>query len=90
MKYDVALSFAGEDRVIAQRLAEALAARGIRIFFDEYEKARMWGRNLYDFLAEVYLSQRPESRKVPLPLNADAAHRISSVESRSATRRRPG
>lgn len=52
--YDVALSFAGEDRAYAQELAEKLQRRGIRVFYDEYEKADLWGRNLYDYLTRVY------------------------------------
>jgi hypothetical protein len=53
-EYDVALSFAGEDRPIAQKLAYLLRERGIRVFYDEFEKAHLWGTNLYDYLTDLY------------------------------------
>ncbi|ARV58785.1 hypothetical protein BZZ01_09155 [Nostocales cyanobacterium HT-58-2] len=56
-KYDVALSFAGEDRRYAQKLAQLLQARGINVFYDEYEEATLWGKNLYEHLLEVYQKQ---------------------------------
>ena len=34
-KYDVALSFAGEDRSIAREIAESLKKENISVFFDE-------------------------------------------------------
>jgi hypothetical protein len=52
--YDVALSFAGEDRAIAQAIAESLSNRKIRVFYDEFEESDLWGENLYDHLADVY------------------------------------
>lgn len=52
--YDVALSFAGEDRTHAQSLADALRQRYIRVFYDEYEKAALWGKDLYAHLSDVY------------------------------------
>ncbi len=45
-EYEVALSFAGEDRPYASQLANILRRRGVRFFFDEYEKYTLWGKNL--------------------------------------------
>jgi len=56
-EYDVALSFAGEDRPLAGKLAGLLHARHIRVFYDEYEKASLWGKDLYQHLNEVYQKQ---------------------------------
>lgn len=53
-KYQVALSFAGEDRSIAKDLAERLKERGVSVFFDEYEQASLWGKDLYQHLQHVY------------------------------------
>ena len=53
-KYDVALSFAGEDRQHAKALADLLKAGGYWFFFDENELAQLWGKNLYDYLSSVY------------------------------------
>ena len=52
--YDVALSFAGEDRPEAEELAEILKNKGVNVFYDEYEKANLWGKDLYEYLAWVY------------------------------------
>lgn len=53
-QYEVALSFAGEDRVFAKELADALQQRGIKVFYDEYEKAKLWGQDLYTHLSKIY------------------------------------
>ena len=53
-EYDVALSFAGEDRHYAERLAELLRAEEYLVFYDEYELAKLWGKDLYVYLSSVY------------------------------------
>jgi hypothetical protein len=53
-RYDVALSFAGEDRDHARKIAELLRTQGFSVFYDEYEQATLWGRNLYSHLSDVY------------------------------------
>ena len=53
-EYDFAVSFAGEDRATAERFAELLKAEGFSVFYDFWNKADLWGRNLYSHLAEVY------------------------------------
>jgi len=52
--YDVAFSFAGEDRKCVEQIAEILHQIGIRIFYDKYERADLWGRDLYVHLDDVY------------------------------------
>jgi hypothetical protein len=54
LEYDVALSYAGEDRQIARELANEIRTRGFRVFYDEYEAASLWGRDLYSHLSNVY------------------------------------
>ena len=56
-KYDVALSFAVEDRQYAKTLANLLEADGYKPFYDENELANLWGKNLYDYLSSVYKDQ---------------------------------
>ncbi len=53
-EYDVALSFAGEQRAEVRKLAECLKEAGLSFFYDEYEKSTLWGKNLYDHLSDVY------------------------------------
>ena len=53
-EYDVGLSFAGEQREYVEQVADALTVRGIRVFYDDYEKGTLWGKDLYAHLTEVY------------------------------------
>ena len=53
-EFEVALSFADEDRAHASKLANILRRRGVKVFFDEYEKHTLWGKNLYIHLSEIY------------------------------------
>lgn len=53
-EFDVALSFAGEDRDYVQDVAAALKIAGIRVFLDSDHEAEMWGENLIEFLDAVY------------------------------------
>jgi hypothetical protein len=53
-EYDVCLSFAGEDREYVKRVAESLQSRGVRLFYDEYEKVRLWGKDNYAQLDHIY------------------------------------
>lgn len=53
-EYDVGLSFAGEQRVYVEQVAHELTTRGIRVFFDDYERGDLWGRDLYAHLTNIY------------------------------------
>lgn len=55
--YDIVLSFAGEDRAIAEKIAEELKEKGVNVFYDKYEEAELWGKDLYEHLSEVYSEQ---------------------------------
>lgn len=54
VEYEVALSFAGEDRQYAEDLAALLVERGVRVFYDAYETAGLWGKDLYQHLQSIY------------------------------------
>lgn len=58
-EYDVALSFAGEDRGYVEQVAHHLEESGVRVFYDRFETVMMWGEHLVDLLDRVY---RTESR----------------------------
>jgi hypothetical protein len=53
-QYDVALSFAGEDRVIVEAIASDLVDCDVRVFYDEFFKAELWGKDLFQYLSAVY------------------------------------
>jgi hypothetical protein len=52
--YDVALSFAGEDRVFVEKLARALKSEKVKVFYDKDEADNLWGKDLYAHLSDVY------------------------------------
>jgi tetratricopeptide (TPR) repeat protein len=54
MQFDIAISFAGEDRQIARRLAESLSALGLTVFYDDDQQANLLGENLTEYLTEIY------------------------------------
>jgi hypothetical protein len=53
-EYDVAISFAGEQRTEAEAIAACLTARNVKVFYDRYEQADLWGKDLYEHLSDVY------------------------------------
>lgn len=52
--YDIALSFAGENRDYVEQVATLLSAAGVKVFYDRFEEANLWGKNLYEYLIEIY------------------------------------
>jgi hypothetical protein len=52
-KYDVTLSFAGEDREYVDKVAAVLKDAGIKVFYDKFEEVDLWGKDLgvhFDFV----------------------------------------
>ena len=52
--FDIAISFAGTERELAEKLAEILRAAGIAVFYDNFYPEHLWGKNLTAFLDEIY------------------------------------
>ncbi len=55
--YDVAFSFAGEDRQIVESLADRLKQQNVSVFYDRDKQAQMSGENLQEYLTDIYLKQ---------------------------------
>ena len=53
-QYDVTVSFAGEDRQTVEQLVKMLDSQGVRVFYDAWEQAGIWGKDLYQHLDEIY------------------------------------
>lgn len=53
-EYEVALSFADEDRHIVDEVAKCLRSQDISVFYDDFEKVKTWGKNLHDYFQEIY------------------------------------
>lgn len=43
--YQVALSFAGEQRQYIDEVARNLRARGVSVFYDDFERSELWGKD---------------------------------------------
>ena len=56
-EYDVALSFAGEQRDYVEKVSEELTALKVKHFYDNNEKVNLWGKNLAQFLDSVYFEK---------------------------------
>ena len=53
-KYDVAISFAEEDKEIAERIAKSCEKLGLKPYFYEDESAENWGENLFNIIVNRY------------------------------------
>ena len=56
-KYDLAISFAGAQRVIAEEISVFLRDEGISVFYDEFVPDELWGADLPEHLYKVYSEQ---------------------------------
>lgn len=52
--YDVALSFAGEDREYVEKVAERLKDLNVEVFYDRFEQVDLWGKDLAEHFGEIY------------------------------------
>lgn len=52
--YEVAMSFAGEDRLFAEAVAKGLQEAGVKVFYDNFYAEDLWGEDLAVKLREVY------------------------------------
>ncbi len=52
--FDVAISFAGEDRKTAKQLANSLKKKGVTVFYDYDFQSQLVGKDLYQHLYKIY------------------------------------
>lgn len=83
--YDIAISFAGEDRPVADKLASFLVTKGLNVFYDEYEQANLWGKDLYVHLSKIY---RDESKYCLMLLSESYAKKQWTNHERRAAQAR--
>jgi hypothetical protein len=55
--YDLAMSFAGEDRELARALATEIKKYGVRVFLDEDEQQKLWGVDNAEFFTDLFLKK---------------------------------
>jgi hypothetical protein len=56
-RYDFALSFAGTQRDVAEKLFELLTDREVLVFYDRNEQDRILSSNLEEYLEPIYQSE---------------------------------
>ncbi|MCW2762786.1 MAG: hypothetical protein JWR85_2987 [Marmoricola sp.] len=83
--YDVALSFAGEQRDYVEKVAASLRAGGIRVFYDKYEKADLLGKDLYEHLDYIY---RRAARYCVVFASAEYAEKMWTTDERRSAQAR--
>lgn len=83
--FDIALSFAGEQREYVDQVANLLKLKGISTFYDKFEEANLWGKNLYDYLSDIYLNQ---ARYTIMFISSDYADKLWTNHERQSMQAR--
>lgn len=83
--YDVAFSFAGTERQLAENIATRVRTAGFKVFYDNFYPEQLWGQDLVAKFDRIY---RKESRFCVMFLSNEYKDRIwTTHERRSATAR---
>jgi hypothetical protein len=56
-QFDVAISFAGPQRELAEQLATILRDRGVAVFYDRFFGAQLWGKHLPEYFDRIFRTQ---------------------------------
>jgi Uncharacterized protein containing a TIR (Toll-Interleukin 1-resistance) domain len=83
--FDLALSFAGEDRTYVEMVARFLNAHGVSFFYDDYQSTDLWGKDLYSHLTSVYSKAR---RHVVMFISQHYANKVWTSHERRAAQSR--
>lgn len=87
-EFDVAISFASEDRPVADQIAKLLTEQGIKVFYDKYEEANLWG-----VVSQVKSITYPETPIISIQLNPSQSFSIpidpSPFAYKTRTRKNP-
>jgi len=84
-KYDIVLSFAGEDRQYVESVASYLEAANVSAFYDKNDEASLWGKDLVEHLDAIY---RVRGRYCVMFISRHYANKMwTSHERRSAMSR---
>ena len=54
MKYDIAFSFAGENRPFVEGIKNSLLLQGLNVFYDNDFQSELWGKDLTEELPKHY------------------------------------
>jgi hypothetical protein len=86
--FDVTISYAGEDREVAEPIAAALVRERVSVFYDRYMEPELWGKELHRHLTDVY---RRRARFCVMVISASYASKLwPTVEREAAVARAVG
>lgn len=83
--FDIAISFAGEDREIIRSYADGLVKRKVRLFYADFEQVDLWGADLYESLDSIY---RLKAKYCVIFLSKHYAGKIWTTHERRAAQAR--
>ena len=52
--FDIAVTFAGEDRALVNDVVDQVKTAGYSVFYDEDEQAALWGEELTEYFPDIY------------------------------------
>lgn len=81
--YEVALSFAGEKREIAEAIFDELVANEVSVFYDKDASAEILGRNVEEYLEPIY---RSDAKYVVVLVDEAYANKVWTVVESKAYR----
>ena len=84
-RFDVALSFAGTERTLAEELAELVRDAGFEVFYDGFYPEQLWGKDLASFFDRVY---RKDSRFCVMFVSREYAERMWTAHERRSAQAR--
>ncbi len=85
-RYEIGLSFAGEDRAYVKQVADFLIDNDVKVFYDGYEEATLGGKDLAEHLDAVY---RSSARYCVMFTSQHYAHKIWTSHQRKSALARP-
>ncbi|MCA1901358.1 MAG: TIR domain-containing protein [Candidatus Hydrogenedens sp.] len=59
-EYDIALSYASEQRDYVEKVGSHLNGKGVKVFLDIFEEVNMWGKNLPEFFQEIFGGEKTQ------------------------------
>lgn len=83
--FDVAISFAGTSREIAEQLALQVRDAGFSVFYDGFFGSDLWGKDLVEFFDEIY---RKRSRYCVMFISEDYRDRAWTIHERRSAQAR--
>ncbi len=84
-EFDVALTFAGTERDLAEDLATRVRDAGFRVFYDGFYPEQLWGKDLASFFDRVY---RKGSRFCVMFVSKEYAERMWTTHERRSAQAR--